>query len=192
SVIEQDYYIKMLARELKVEEIAAAREIRAGRTGTARNKTGLIRDNIRYGKYGIQEKILAAMLYDEKIFAEVKARIGINFFANPDYNTLANLFEQLQEGTENKMHDMSRIAAEEGLEAVFARISLIMDEQSLDDREVEEFIKRVEVKKAEAAWDKIMKRIDRLNESGDFNSALTFILNLDKTINAGLKGGILQ
>jgi DNA primase len=192
SIVEQEYFIKILARKLRLEEITVAQEIRAGRIIATRNKTGIIRDNNRYGKYGIQEKILAAMLNDEDIFAKISARIGINFFANPDYNTLANIFEQLQEGKENKMHEMSRIAAEEDLEAVFARISMIMDEQELDDREVEEFIKRVEIKKAEAVWNKIMKRINLLGESGNFNSALTFILNLEKYINANPEGGIKQ
>jgi DNA primase len=192
SVVEQEYYIKILARKLRLEEIVVAREIQSGRTATARNKTGIIRDNNKYGKYGIQEKILAAMLNDENTFAKVQARIGINFFANPDYKTLANIFEQLQEGKEDKMHEMSRIAAEEGLEAIFARISMVMEEQNLEDREVEEFIKRVEIKKTEAAWSKVMKRIDALGESGDFNSALTFILSLDKVINANPEGGIKQ
>jgi len=132
------------------------------------------------------------MLNDEKIFNQVRARIGINFFANPDYKTLINIFEQLQEGKENKMHEMSRIAAEEGLEAVYARVSMIMDEQSLEDREVEEFIKRVEMKKTEAKWNKVLTRIETLGESGDFNSVLAFILNLDKFINANPEGGIIQ
>ena len=192
SVVEQDHYIKILARKLRLEETVVAREIRSGRTVAFRNKTGIIRDNNKYGKYGIQEKILAAMLNNEKVFAKVRARIGINFFANPDYKTLANIFDQLQEGKEDKMHEMSRIAAEEGLEAVFARISMIMEEQNLEDREVEEFIKRVEMKKAEAAWNKVMKRIDTLSDSGDFNSALTFILSLDKIVSANPEGGIKQ
>jgi len=192
SVVEKEHYIKILARKLRLEEIVVAREIRSGRTAGVRNKTGIIRDNNKYGKYGIQEKILAAMLNDENTFAKVRARIGINFFANPDYKTLANIFDQLQEGKEDKMHEMSRIAAEEGLEAVFARISMIMEEQNLEDREVEEFIKRVEIKKAEAAWNKVMKNIDTLSDRGDFNSALTFILNLDKLVNANPEGGIKQ
>jgi DNA primase len=192
STLEQGDYIHILARKLRMNEIEVDKEIRSGRTVTVRNKTGIIRDNNKYGKYGIQEKILAAMLNDEKIFAKVQARIGINFFANPDYKTLANIFEQLQEGKEDKMHEMSRMAAEEGLEAVFARISMIMEEQNLEDREVEEFIKRVEIKKAEAAWNKVMKRIDTLSGSGDFNSALTFILSLDKVMNANPEGGKIQ
>ncbi len=190
SIVEQEYFINILARKLKLEEIVVAQEIRSGRTAAARNKTGIIRDNNKYGKYGIQEKILAAMLSNENTFAKVNERIGINFFANPDYNTLANIYEQLQEGKENKMHEMSRIAAEEDLEAVFARISMIMDELDVNDREVEEFIRRVEIKKSEAAWNKVMKRIDMLGESGDFDRVLTFILHLDKFINANRKGGL--
>lgn len=195
SVVEKEHYIKIMAQKLHLEETIVAQEFQTGRigmTGAYRNKTGIIRDNNKYGKYGIQEKILAAMLNDEKIFNEVRARIGINFFANPDYKTLVNIFEQSQEGKTNKMHEMSRIAAEEGLEAVYARVSMIMDEQSLAAREVEEFIKRVEIKKTEAVWNKVLARVDMLGERGDFNSVLAFILNLDTFVNANPEEGMIQ
>jgi len=133
------------------------------------------------------------MLKDDNIFNLIEQRIGINFFANPDYKTLANIYKQLQGGKENKMQEMNRIAVEEGLEAVYARILLLMDEERADElREIEEFIKRVEMKRNEAAWQKLTRQANTLDESGDFDSVLAFILKLDKYVNATREGGMMQ
>ncbi len=195
SALEKDYYIKMMAQKLRIEENVVQKEFqrttRMEMTGPNRNKNGIIRDNNKYGKYGIQEKILAAMLKDEKLFTLIQERIGINFFANPDYKTLANFYKQLQGGKEKKMHEMSRIAAEDGLGAVYARISMIMDEE-IESREIEEFIKRVEMKKNEAMWQKLIKQVNVLDDSGDFDGVLAFILKLDTFINATREGGMRQ
>lgn len=197
SALEKDYYIKMLARKLRIEENLVQKEFQSSSriqmNGANRNKNGIIRDNNKYGNYGIQEKILAAMLKDENIFSLIQERIGINFFANPDYKTLANIFKQLQGGKKKKMQEMNRIAVEEGLEAVYARISMLMDVEKADEsREIEEFIKRVEMKKNEAIWQKIIKQINALDDNGDFDSVLAFILKLDTFINATREGGMMQ
>lgn len=195
SAMEKDYYIKMIAQKLRIEENLVQKEFQ--RTAqfemsrSNRNKNGIIRDNNLYGKSGIQEKILAAMLKDEDVFARIQERIGINFFANPDYKTLANLYKQLQGGKDKKMHEMSRIAAEEGLEAVYARISMAMDEE-LDYREIDEFIKRVDRRKSEAIWQKVGQQVNVLDDNGDFESVLAFILKLDTFINTTREGGITQ
>ncbi len=196
SALEKDHYIRIMAQKLRLEENLVQKEFQRGshiqKASSNRNKTGIIRDNNKYGNYGIQEKILASMLMDEKIFTAIKDRIGINFFANPDYKTLANIYEQLQGGKEKKMQAMSRIVAEEGLEAVYARISMIIDEENPDQaREVEEFIKRVELKKSEAMWQKVFNQVKLLDDQGDFDSVLAFVLKLDKYINGTQEGGIL-
>lgn len=195
SVLEKDHYIKTMAQKLRIEENLVQKEFRRGsyrqNPRPGRNKTGIIRDNNRYGKYGIQEKILATMLSDEDFFYSIKGRIGINFFANPDYKTLANLYDQLQGGSEPKMQAMSRVVAQEGLEAVYARISMVMEEINPEEsREVEEYIKRVELKKAQATWQSILNKIDELEDNGDFDNVLAFVLKLDKYINSAREGGI--
>ncbi len=197
SALAIDYYIKVLAQKLRIEENLVQKEmqrsLRIEMSRLDRNKNGIIRDNNKYGKYGIQERILAAMLKDDNIFNLIEQRIGINFFANPDYKTLANIYKQLQGGKENKMQEMNRIAVEEGLEAVYARILLLMDEERADEpREIEEFIKRVEMKRNEAAWQKLTRQANTLDESGDFDSVLAFILKLDKYVNATREGGMMQ
>ena len=183
SALEKDFYIKMLARKLRVEENIVYQEVQKGYNNQLssqnRNNIEIIWDNYKYGNYGIQEKILAAMLKDQEVFTKIKNRIGINFFANPDYRALIAKYDQLQGDQVEKMRDMIHIASAEGLESAYVRIAMLMDEDNPDEaREVEEFIMRVEQKKKEYQWQKAFEQLKTLDDTGDFDSVLSFILKI--------------
>lgn len=189
SAMEKDFYMKLLAQKLRVEENIVYQEFQSRYNRPSliqnRNNIEILRNNNKYGNYGIQEKILAAMLKDDEIFTTIKNRIGTNFFANPDYRALVAIYEQLQGEQAEKASDMRHIASAEGLEAAYARVAMLMDEGNPHEaREVEEFIKRVEQKKAEAAWQRVFDQLDMLGDTGDFDSVLSFILKLDRFTNA--------
>jgi DNA primase len=195
SAMEKDFYMKLLAQKLRVEENIVYQEfqLRYNRPSLIQNRNNIeiLRDNNKYGNYGIQEKILAAMLKDDEVFTTIKNRIGINFFANPDYRALVAIYEQLQGEQAEKASDMRHIASAEGLEAAYARVAMLMDEANPHEaREVEEFIKRVEQKKAEAVWQRVFDQLDMLGDTGDFDSVLSFILKLDRFTNATREGVI--
>ena len=196
SALEKDFYTRMLARKLRVEENIVFQEVHKAynnKLGSQnRNNIEIIWDNYKYGNYGIQEKILAAMLKDQTMFSKVKNRIGINFFANPDYRALIAKYDQLQGDQVEKMKDMIHIALAEGLESTYVRIAMLMDEHNPDEaREVEEFIMRVEQKKEEYQWQKAFAQLKTLDDTGDFDSVLTYILRLDKLSDVTREGGIL-
>ncbi len=193
SWVEKDSYIKMLARKLKVEENIIYREFRSGNNQHQyRNNNIRIRDNIKYGKYGLQEKILAAMLKDPLLYKKIKSSIGINFFANPEYQAFISAYDQT-EGEPNER--IKKIAAKVDLEltsATQAMIAMFMDEENYDlDREVEEFIMRVEQKKAEQHWEKTYGQVTLLGDQGDFHSILKYIINITKVENLAREGGSL-
>ncbi|MDD3365423.1 MAG: DNA primase [Syntrophomonas sp.] len=195
SAMEKDFYMKLLAQKLRVEENIVYQELQPRHNhqplSQNRNNIEILRDNNKYGKYGIQEKILAAMLKDDKVFNAIKNRIGIKFFANPDYQALVEIYDQLQGEQEKKVHDIRYIASAEGLEAAYARVAMLMDEANPHEaREVEEFIRRVEQKKADALWQRVFDQLDILGDTGDFDSVLSFILKLDRFTNATREGGI--
>lgn len=196
SALEKDHYVRMMARKLKVEESLVSQEIQKiynyKPDQQNRNNIEIIWDNYRYGNYGIQEKILAAMLKNETVFQKIKSRIGINFFANPNYRTLIAKYDKLQGDHTVRMREMIHIASNEGLESDYARIAMLIDEPNPNEtREVEEFIIRVEQKKAEFEWQKAFAQLKNLDDSGDFDSVLDYILNLDKLSEAAREGGIL-
>lgn len=196
SALERDYYTRMLARKLRVEEDVVYQEVRRGYRdrleGQSRNNIEIKRDNNKYGKYGIQEKIMAAMLKDQEIFTEIKNRIGIKFFANADYRILMAKYDQLQGDQAGKMRDMMQIAYDMGLDSSYARIAMLIDEYNPDEaREVQEFVMRVEQKKEEHQWQKAFDQLQILDNKGNFDSVLSFILEIGKFSDTTREGGIM-
>lgn len=196
SALERDYYTRMLARKLRVEEDVVYQEVRRGYRdrleSQSRNNIEIKRDNNKYGKYGIQEKIMAAMLKDQEIFTEIKNRIGIKFFANADYRILMAKYDQLQGDQAGKMRDMMQIAYDMGLDSSYARIAMLIDEYNPDEaREVQEFVMRVEQKKEEHQWQKAFDQLQILDNKGNFDSVLSFILEIGKFSDTTREGGIM-
>ncbi|MDD2585843.1 MAG: DNA primase [Syntrophomonadaceae bacterium] len=189
SEIEKDYFIKLLARKLRLEENVVYREFANGINSIKGNKSRTNRDNIRYGNYSIEEKILAAMLFSEDIFLKIKNSIGVQFFSKQEYRELIEIYQQM-EGTDTlKLGKMQKAAGERGIDAVLARIMVVNEDTPLQQIEIERFIKRVKKLREEANWQKIYRSLDKLQEEGNFINLLNFILNLD-TFNHTQEGGI--
>jgi DNA primase len=193
SEIEKDYYVKILAQKLMLEANLIYRELRAADNApnpVKKNKTQISRDNIQYGNYSKDEKILAAMLKSPKIFARIKASLGLNFFARPEYATMVNCYNRLEGSGEKKLQQLGEIMNQEGLAASYARIIFLMEDLDIDEAQISEFIRRVQAIKMEARWQKIYQQIIFLRSEGDFNHLLKFILNLDIFLNKTREGGI--
>lgn len=185
SEIEKDYYIKMLSRKLAVEENIIYRQLKIptgnSRYSANRNKIQIKRDNNKYGNYGIQEKIVTAMLADNHIFATVRDNIGLDFFKNKDYCSIVKLYDQLEGESAVKISQLKDLVLEMGLESTLARLIFYLDEGiSASEIEVNDFINRVKQLKEQARWKRISGSLENLAENGDFNSLLSFILKLDE------------
>lgn len=193
SWVEKDSYIKMLARKLKVEENIIYQEYQSGNKHRQyRNNNSRIRDNIKYGKYGLQEKILAAILKDPLLYEKIKTSLGVNFFANPEYQAFISEYDQLQGEPDERIKKIAARAGSELTAATQAMIVMLMDEENYDqDREVEEFIMRVVQKKEEQHWEKTFGQVALLGEQGDFRSILKYIVNINDNEILTREGGSL-
>ncbi|MEQ8199980.1 MAG: DNA primase [Syntrophomonadaceae bacterium] len=196
SVVEQDAYIKMLARKLKMEENLIYQEYRRGYkreiSGRYKNNNGINRDNIKYGKYGLQEKILAAMLKDPELYDKIKSRIGINFFADDKYQDFIREYDRLEGNRDEKLNRMISAHPSDNTVSTYARVAMLIGEEDTDlDIELEEFIMRVEKKKNESQWQRIYDQVEKLADQGDFQSIIRFMVNIDKAAHFGREGGSL-
>jgi DNA primase len=193
SPIEKDYYVKILAQKLLMEPNLIYRELKVAnrrQNPMDRNKTEISRDNIQYGNYSKDEKILAAMLKDEKTFAVIKNSLGLNFLARSEYKDILNIYNQLQGNQEEKLMQLGKILQQEGMAETYARIVFLMEELNVEEATVKEFIYRVQTLKMEARWQKIYQHINFLKVEGDFELLLKFVLNLDSFLNETREGGI--
>jgi DNA primase len=194
SALEKDHYAKLLAKRLKVAENVVEAELNIAQNRTAgyiRNNNGKNRDNNRYVKYGIHEKILAAMFRDQRVFSRIKHEIGLDFWANPDYQTLVEIYDQLTGDGSHRLNELGQNALVKGLESTWARIAMIMDEPNpFAESEIDEFIIRIKLGRSEYNLQKLLKQIKSLEEQSNFESLLTFILSIDKYNQATREGGI--
>lgn len=186
SEIEKDYFIKILARKLAVQENIIYRQFSISTNSrleypTRRNKIEIMRDNNRYGNYGIQEKVITAMLSGNHIFYKIKDSIGLEFFKNRDYRIIVSKYDELEGESEDRITQLKSIVPEIGLESTLAQIIFYLDEGiSASEIEINHFISRVRQLKEEAHWHKMSAILEKLADNGDFNSLLAFILKLDE------------
>ncbi len=193
SELEKDYYIKLLARKLQVEENLIHREFNSSKhnkEGIKRNKIEIVRDNIKYGNYSLEEKILAVMFNNRDIFNKIKQEIGITFFTRYDYKALAQLYDDFIQSKEKDRQKFVQIASRNELGALLSKIYTITDlNMQLTDYEIDEFINRVKLLEWKSRWRRIYKELDFLKKQGDFDNLLRFILNLDTFLKNNRKGG---
>ncbi len=195
SELERDYYIRILAQKLQTEESLVRREVRYGRPSGAqpnRNKSLISRDNIQYGNYSLEEKILASMLRDQPVFTRVKEAIGLRFWGQEPYRELVQIYDRLEGGSLERLQEMQQMLPGSELMAPFARITFAIEENAvLNDIELGAFIRRVQRLRMQARYQKIYKQLEQLQHEGDFNSLLKFILNLDSLLNQAREGGMI-
>ncbi len=194
SELEKDYYIKVLARKLKIEENIVYRELKKRErdiSGIKRNKSKIIRDNIKYVNYGINERVLAAMFKKPELFEYIKSRIGLEFLEEGDLRALAGIYEKLKHNnSDERLERLGLLANQQGFGSTFARLALLMEEESLPgDIEIKRFIRQVERKEEELAWKNQFYRLRDLDSEGNFYSYLRFILNLNSFLNDIQEGG---
>lgn len=187
SEIERDYYIKYLAQKLGLEQGLVYREIRAKKRDIlliSKNKTSKYRDNIEYGNYSLEEKILAAMLKDPGVYSRIQDTIGSDFISDPGYRELIPLCShrgQLQQLIKAEDEKISNRAA---------RLEFIMEDiAEIDLVQIDNFISRVSMARAKKLQQILYDKLEILKTEGDFNSIMKFIFEIDTILNETREGG---
>lgn len=187
SAILRDNYIKMLSRLLKIEENLILKEIdsNSGHKNTIyRNKRTVKRDNIKYGNYSLEEKILAAVLHNREIAETLSSQLGLECFGSGDFNRLATIYCESGGFIVESIQD-------EKLQSILARLDTLWDEGiRINDAELWYFIRSVQRQDQKARWRKLHQRLEYLHADGDFQTVLRLILDLDTFLHHTREGGI--
>lgn len=184
SPIEAEYYIRLLANQLQLEENLIERELKMGsqrkKKAVSGNKTEIIRDNNEYGNYSLEEKILAIMLTEEEVFQKIDQAIGIQFFQDPHCQAIMDTFIQLEDRFLIPWSRLATVLSERDLASRLAKISwYIAEDRELNDRQIDDFINHIKIKRKNAHWQNIFQQLNALKYEGDFQDLLNFIINLD-------------
>lgn len=189
SVIEQEEYIRLLARRLNIEEHVLRRELKRDNDIQIRNIPEEKRDNKEHVKFGIQEKILLALLSNDDHLEQVKQRIGLEFFTRSDYQEIIDLYT----GLKNEGHDRAvifpRRLSEAGLDGIYASLLLAGEGQAADKLFVDEFIGRVERRREEERWQRMFAEQSALAAGAGFKEILSFMLKIEASLSTAREGG---
>jgi len=191
SELEKDYYVRLLSRRLQVQENLIRRELNKGSSGRSSelNKSGILRDNTRYGKSSLEERLLVSMLKNTVIFEQVQETVGLNIFRNTQYRQMIHSYADLLPINDHSWDDLGNIARLEGFASAYARVSFLMEEEpGLKPVEVQGIIRRIQMRRRELRWQKLQERLNQISEDADFDQLLRFILDLDTFINPTHKG----
>ncbi|MDD3852041.1 MAG: DNA primase [Syntrophomonadaceae bacterium] len=194
--IEKDHYTRLLARRLNVGEYIIRQELKKERNtykeGINKHKSEIIRDNIGYGNYSLEEKILVSMLKNQENFEQIRKNIGLEFFQNQDFKELINNYAGYLDAGEGGEQALNRMVQTRETGQTLTRVLFLLDDEDavLNSIEIQNFIRRVEMKRAEHRYNKVMEQLDWLGEQGDFYSLLKFILDIETCLNHTRKGVI--
>lgn len=192
SELEKDYYTRLLSRRLQVEENLIRRELNklgGPSRSSSLNKNGIYRDNTRYGKTSLEERLLVSMLKNPEIFTEIQRSVGLNIFQQKEYRQLIKSFADLQPINQDTWEELGIIARQEGFTEAYARVMFLMEEEKgLNLVEVRGIIRRIQMRRRELRWQKFQERLNEMSETADFDQLLRFILDLDAFINPTHKG----
>jgi len=146
SEIDRDYYIKLLAKKLNLEENVVKREI-SGQNGSIKvgikNKSPILRNNIKYGNYSLEEKILSAMLKNSSVYERIKLAIGLDFFHNTEYAQFIEYYDSLQGPSDFRIQQMAK-DNNNLLEQVLARVVFILEDcDKVGSIEIDNFIRTI-------------------------------------------------
>ncbi|MDR1616701.1 MAG: DNA primase [Syntrophomonadaceae bacterium] len=185
SPIELEYNIRILAQRLQLEENIIGKEMKTGlfneKKGVNGNKTKIIRNNIEYGNYSLEEKILVMMLTDEQVYNKIQSAIGWDFFRNNDYKKIMDEFVSLDDKFNLDWSQLAGIFSGLRLENHLAKLSLLIEagDRIADEHQIDEFINRVIKKRQDEVWRNTLFRLEKIKDEGDFKDLLNFIINLD-------------
>ena len=194
--IEKDYYTRLLAQKLNVGEYIIRQELKNERNsykeGINKHKSEIIRDNIGYGNYSLEEKILVSMLKEQENFEQIRKTIGLEFFQNQDYKMLIKSYAGYLDAGEKGEQALNRMLRIQEPEPTLTRVLFLLDDEAafLNSIEIQNFIRRVQMKRAENRYKKVMEQLNWLDEHGDFYSLLKFILDIETYLNHARKGVI--
>ncbi len=184
SPIELENQIRLLANQLQIEANLIAREINNEGINKKKplsgNKTQKNRDNIEYGNYSLEEKILAAVIVNEGVFKKITEKIGFNFFQEAECKTIFDNFVTIEQKFSLTWFELNNAFIGLGLEAKLAKLSyLINDDIEISEIEIEKYINERIKKTKNDKWQSIHREINALKNNGRFSNILEFIVRLD-------------
>lgn len=203
SVLSQERQLNILAHRLNLSESDVNREFGVwkkdrGSVGSIRNRNLVLRNNRKreekQDNFHLEERMLAKMIADHDLFERIKEElgIGIDIFSDPSTKSLALIFDKVQSASESQEAQErfeEEIFADDEMNAVWARICLLEEENPLTELEIDYFVRHQLVLRERRRWQGFAAELMEIESNGDFFSVLKAIVRLGNMTYKGREGG---
>ncbi|MGE5544743.1 MAG: DNA primase [Bacillota bacterium] len=202
SVLAQERQLGILARRLNLSEGDVNREFAVwkkghGSTGSIRNRNRVFRNNRKREEKQenrhLEERLLAKMIADHDLFKKIKEELGIDIFSDPSTKSLALIFDKVQsacEPQEAQDRFKQEILVDNEMNAYWARICMLEEENPLTESEIDHYIRHQLVTRERFRWQRFAAELMEIESNGDFFAVLRAIVRLGNMTYKGRKGGI--
>lgn len=202
SVLAQERQLAILAHRLNLSEGDVNREFAVwkrghGSAGSIRNRNRVFRNNRKREEKPenchLEERLLAKMIADNDFYERIKEELGSDIFSDPLIKNLALIFGKVQSASEpdEAQHRFTeKIFADDEMNALWARISMLEEENPLTEFEIDHYIRHQLVLRERVRWQGFAAELTEIELNGDFFSVLKAIVRLGNMTYKGRKGGI--
>lgn len=201
SVLAQERQLAILAHRLNLPEGDVNREFAVwkrghGSAGSIRNRNRVFRNNRKREEKPenrhLEERLLAKMIADHDFYERIKEELGIDIFSDPSIKNLALIFGKVQsasEPDEARHRFKEEIFADDEMNALWARASMLEEENPLTEFEIDHYIRHQLVLREKVRWQGFAAELTEIESNGDFFSVLKAIVRLGNMTYKGRKGG---
>jgi DNA primase len=201
SILAQERQLSILAHRLNLSDSDVNREFATwkkghGSVGSIRNRNRVFRNNRKREEKQenrkTEDRLLAKMIADRELFVRIKEELGIEFFSDPLTKSLALIFDKVQSASEPQEalgRFKKEIHEDDELNACWARISLLEEENPLTEYEIDYYIRHQLILRERLRWQGLAAELMEIESNGDFYSVLKAIVRLGNMTYKGRKGG---
>lgn len=190
SALEREYYSRLLAQRLRMEEQLVLKEI-AGRSPGAKRKQS--ESSTAIYQPALAERLVASVIHKPAMYDRLIQALGPGILKGTVYGDILEVFARYRDQDPDRDDHELRQALEEELAARelvsdFARIMVLGEEKYLRDSELNELIARLRQRREDKGWQVLLKRVEKLESTGDFADFLRMILDFEKVLNYSREG----
>lgn len=188
SALEREHYCRLLAQRLRMEEQAVLKEI-SGRRRELRREAG--RPRAADYQPVLAERLVAALMQKPAWYERFVQALGPGILEGTAYGKILEMWARCRDRDLDEAE--SKAAMEEelflmGLAGDYARIMVLNEEHALKESELDELISRLRKRREDKGWNVLLKRVEKLGESGSFEDYLRMILDFQKVLNYSREG----
>jgi len=193
SELDREGCLQLAARYIGLPEPMVRRDFlswqrrQSGSSPDIRNKNVLFRDNKEGKDYQRVESLLAWLLNHPDVLIETHRQMGLYWIKDKALQQVVAIAVEVASNERATIDELGTYLDDDGQRAAYAR--LILQASLLSEQEARTILSELAKKRKEMRLQTLSRELYQLEEKGDFNSLLTYILKMEAHLRMSRKGG---